>query len=131
MGVPSNRPTAPPSFNVQQFARDSDRRIAVDGPGLQEPEVLESHRRLSARPALEAPATDEAWSRQVRGALVVATPAEILCRLPLDHRAGFLLSQMDGATDLETLISIGPLPRADALRIVRELVEHGVVGFNP
>ncbi len=125
MGVPSDRPTVPPSFDFEEFARDSDSRVAAAMP-VAEPAEPESQVRLATRPAFGATVTDEAWARTARGALVVAMAPDVLCRLPLDHRAGFLLSQMDGATDLETLISIGPMPRAEALRILRDLFECGV-----
>ncbi len=130
MGVPSDRPTVPPSFDFEEFARDSDSRVAAAMP-VAEPAEPESQVRLATRPAFGATVTDEAWARTARGALVVAMAPDVLCRLPLDHRAGFLLSQMDGATDLETLISIGPMPRAEALRILRDLFECGVVDFKP
>jgi hypothetical protein len=77
-----------------------------------------------------AASTDEAWARAMPGVLVVVTPPERLKRLPLDHRAGFLLSRIDGATDLETLIEIAAMPRHEALRIVRDLFESGVVDFR-
>jgi hypothetical protein len=129
MGLPSDRPTLPPSFDLVEFARDSDSRVAAAAP-LPEPPVPESQVRLATRPAFGAAVTDEAWARTARGALVVTMAPDVLCRLPLDHRAGFLLSQMDGATDVETLISIGPIPRAEALRILRDLFECGVVDFK-
>jgi hypothetical protein len=131
MGVPSDRPTVPPSFDLVEFARDSDSRVAAGAP-VPEAEAAEpeSQVRLATRPAFGATVTDEAWARSARGALVVTMAPDVLCRLPLDHRAGFLLSQMDGATDLETLLSIGPMPRPEALRILRDLFECGVVDFK-
>jgi len=55
---------------------------------------------------------------------------DLLKRLPLDHRAGFLLSLMDGAMDLETMVEIAGMPREDVLRVVRDLYESGVVDFR-
>lgn len=132
VGASSNRPTVPPSFDFEEFARDSDNRIAAAAPQPEpeQPEEPDSQVRLATRPAFGATVTDEAWARSAKGALVVAMTPEVLCRLPLDHRAGFVLSQMDGATDLETLVSIGPLPRAEALRILRDLFECGVIDFK-
>jgi DNA-binding IclR family transcriptional regulator len=57
-------------------------------------------------------------------------PIEALKRLPLDHRAGYLLSRMDGMVDLETLVAIAALPRSEVLRMVRDLVDSGVVAFR-
>ena len=56
--------------------------------------------------------------------------ADELKRLPLDHRAGFLLSLMDGAMDLETLVEVAGMPQGEVLRLVRDLFESGVVDFR-
>jgi hypothetical protein len=53
-----------------------------------------------------------------------------LKRLPLDHRAGYLLSRMDGSIDLETLVEVASLSRREVLRMVRDLVDLGVVAFR-
>jgi hypothetical protein len=50
--------------------------------------------------------------------------------MPLDHRAGFLLSLMDGTVDLDTLIDVSGMPRDDVLSIVSELHEVGAVDFQ-
>jgi hypothetical protein len=58
--------------------------------------------------------------------IVVMTP-EQLDGLEIDHRAGFLLSLVDGASTLETILDMCGMPRLDALRILRELVQLGVI----
>jgi hypothetical protein len=58
--------------------------------------------------------------------IVVMTPAQ-LDGLEIDHRAGFLLSLVDGASTLETILDMCGMPRLDALRILRELVQLGVI----
>jgi response regulator RpfG family c-di-GMP phosphodiesterase len=45
----------------------------------------------------------------------------------LDHRAGFLLTFIDGVSPLEMLLDVTGLHRLDVLRIVDELVRAGVV----
>jgi hypothetical protein len=37
---------------------------------------------------------------------------------------------MDGAMDLETVIALSAMPRAEALRLARDLVESGIVAFR-
>jgi len=59
--------------------------------------------------------------------LVVAVSPEELKTLALDNVSGFLLSLMDGATDVETILDISGLPRLLALRHLRSLLERGVV----
>jgi hypothetical protein len=47
--------------------------------------------------------------------------------LALDHRAGFLLSRVDGDSSLDALLDVVGMPRVEALRIVAELVDAGVL----
>ena len=142
MSRKSDRPTVPPAFDVETFARESDRRIGVvkrvdpdpepwaqpAGPAAAEPPTSEI--RLATRPEMGAIVTDDAWARKMTGVPVVVMPVERLKRLPLDHRAGFLLSLMDGAIDLDTMVEIAGMDRSEVLRLVRDLFESGVVDFR-
>ena len=119
----SERPTVPPQFDVAKYAKDSDENIV----GVTLPR---SETRLSTRPSIGAVTTDEAWARSMTGAPVVVVSTAELIRLPLDHRAGFLLSRMDGFIDLDTLVEVSSMRRADALRLVRDLCESGIVEFR-
>lgn len=74
--------------------------------------------------------TDEAWAREMVGAPIVVMTAEMLRRLPLDHRAGFLLSLMDGTIDLATVIELSAMRKRDALRLARDMYEAGVIAFR-
>jgi tetratricopeptide (TPR) repeat protein len=53
-------------------------------------------------------------------------PEEIMW-LNLDHRAGFLLAQIDGAVDYENLFALSGLPRLDTARILAGLLLDGVI----
>ncbi len=53
-------------------------------------------------------------------------PEEVLW-LNLDHRAGFLLAQIDGTVDFETLFALAGLPRLDTARILAKLIGDGVI----
>jgi tetratricopeptide (TPR) repeat protein len=53
-------------------------------------------------------------------------PEEIMW-LNLDHRAGFLLAQIDGAVDFESIFALSGLPRLDTARILATLVQEGVI----
>jgi hypothetical protein len=61
---------------------------------------------------------------------VMVAPLDELEARSVDHRAGFLLSQVDGATNLETILDVSGMPPLDALRIVRELVRRGIVALR-
>lgn len=53
-------------------------------------------------------------------------PEEVMW-LNLDHRAGFLLSQIDGTVDYESLFALSGLPRLDTARILATLIGDGVI----
>jgi hypothetical protein len=122
----SERPTTPPSFDLVRYAKDSDSR-----PQPSESDAMpRSETRIVTRPTIWAVVTDETWARDLCGAPIVATSTDHLRRLPLDHRAGFLLSLMDGTMDLETVVELSAMPRTDALRIMRHLFDSGIIVFQ-
>jgi hypothetical protein len=49
--------------------------------------------------------------------------------LSLNHRAGFLLSLVDGMSTAEELLDISGMSRLEALRILSELLEQRIVAF--
>jgi len=53
-------------------------------------------------------------------------PDEIIW-LNLDHRAGFVLAQIDGSVTFEDLVAICGMSRLDTLRILAQLVGAGVI----
>lgn len=128
----SERPAASASFDDMEFERDSEVHVKAARP-QPESALLETPRseaRIAKRPRLDDETADDAWARGVTGEPVIAIADDLLRRLPLDHRAGFLLSLMDGTMDLETVLDVSAMPREDALRMVRSLFELGVVAFR-
>ncbi len=55
---------------------------------------------------------------------VLAVELERLKDQPLDNRAGFLLSQMDGLTSIDDLVALCGLPQLPALRLLVELLDR-------
>ncbi|HET8724088.1 MAG TPA: hypothetical protein VFM53_07750 [Anaeromyxobacteraceae bacterium] len=53
-------------------------------------------------------------------------PEEVMW-LNLDHRAGFLLAQIDGTVTYEDLFALSGLPHLDTARILASLVAEGVI----
>ena len=53
-------------------------------------------------------------------------PEEVMW-LNLDHRAGFLLAQIDGDISFEDLFALSGLPRLDTARILAALLQEGVI----
>lgn len=48
--------------------------------------------------------------------------------LNLNHRAGFILSQIDGSVSYEDLIALSGMPRLDTVRILADLISNNVIG---
>lgn len=61
---------------------------------------------------------------------VVIMTDENIQWLELDHRAGFILSLMDGYTTLEELLDIAGMPHNDVLRLVGMLLDKGVISVR-
>ncbi len=53
-------------------------------------------------------------------------PSEIMW-LTIDHRAGFVLSQIDGMVSYDELLALSSMPRFDTCRILHKLLEEGVI----
>ncbi|MEO6574914.1 MAG: hypothetical protein ABIP89_13805, partial [Polyangiaceae bacterium] len=47
--------------------------------------------------------------------------------LRLDHRAGFILSLIDGMSTVSTILDMCPLARAEALAVIFSLVEDRII----
>ena len=50
--------------------------------------------------------------------------------LNLNHRAGFILSQIDGAVTYEDIISLSGMPRLDTVEILSQLLKDRVIGVD-
>jgi hypothetical protein len=57
----------------------------------------------------------------------VSVESDRLRWLSLDHRAGFLLSLIDGSSSLEELLDISGMPRFEALKILCDLLDQDVI----
>ncbi|HEV8321792.1 MAG TPA: hypothetical protein VG389_09280 [Myxococcota bacterium] len=58
---------------------------------------------------------------------LVAIPQGEIVWLNLDHRAGFVLSQIDGETCFEDVIDMCAMPRLEVVRIFAELLAENVI----
>jgi hypothetical protein len=62
---------------------------------------------------------------------VVIMPPEEVRFLSLDHRSGFLLSCIDGRMSIEEVLDVSTMPEVDALRILFDLRQQGVIALDP
>jgi len=61
---------------------------------------------------------------------IVVVPRTQMRWLSIDHRAGFVLSLIDGSSTVETILDVSGMPKLDALRILYELVQQKIVAFK-
>jgi hypothetical protein len=57
----------------------------------------------------------------------VAIPRDQLRWLSIDHRAGFVLSLVDGVSSLEMILDVSGMPELDALRILADLAQQHII----
>lgn len=60
----------------------------------------------------------------------VAVPGDQIRWLSLDHRAGFVLSLIDGSSSVEEVLDISGMNRLDALRILYTLYDQRVIALS-
>ena len=61
---------------------------------------------------------------------VRACCAEELLTAPIDHRQGFVLSLVDGATTIESIVDASPQAMHQVLSTLTELLSLGLIGFR-
>lgn len=60
----------------------------------------------------------------------VMVPRDQLRWLTIDHRAGFVLSLIDGVSSLEMILDVSGMPELDALRILADLAQQRIISFR-
>lgn len=60
----------------------------------------------------------------------VIVPFTRLRELALDHRAGFVLSLVDGRTSVEAIVDMAGMKEQEALAILERLLEDGVLELH-
>lgn len=60
----------------------------------------------------------------------VIVPPHQLRWLCIDHRAGFVLSLVDGMSSVEMILDLSGMPQFDTLRIVYELFQQRIIAFQ-
>ena len=61
---------------------------------------------------------------------MVIVPRGQMRWLSMDHRAGFVLSLIDGTSSVDMILDMCGMPKLDALRILHELVQQKIVSFR-
>ncbi len=77
----------------------------------------------------QAPVPDfaESLAQRVPVQVLGADEARVL---PMDHRAGFILSLVDGDSGVETIVDVSGMPREDVLHILQQLLDAGLIAMQ-
>ena len=59
--------------------------------------------------------------------IVIST--EDLGQKEIGPQEGFMLSRINGEWDLQSILSICPFREADSLRMIKNLLDKGIIGF--
>jgi len=103
--------------------------VVADAILEQEPDDLEAARfAQSCRDVLTQMYTARVGALDASVRVVI--PPDQIRWLSLDHRAGFLLSLVDGASTVEEILDICGMPRLDALRLLFMLLEERVIAVE-
>jgi hypothetical protein len=60
----------------------------------------------------------------------VVIPFEELGTVHLTPQEGFILSRLDGIWDVRSIVSITPIKEVEALRLLKRLIDRGIVGLK-
>ena len=83
-----------------------------------------------------APDSEEAasgvFARRLRPDMVprIALPKNELMAAPLDHRAGFIVSLVDGVQSVEMILDVCAMRRIEAIKILGDLAAMGVIALD-
>jgi len=95
----------------------------------QEPKNTAAHRlREEAEKKFVAQAFQNGFSPRSVARIIVAP--ENLEHERLGPREGFVLSRINGESDIESILSICPFREADSLRMIKKLLESGIIGIK-
>ena len=110
-------------MNAKRLFEDDDDLFA--DPTDQRPSHIELRVERPEEPTTqrEIPVADDLFARIPR---LVVSEAE-LTHLPLDHREGFVLSEVDGVSSIETILDVCPMPSDEVLEILVSLLERGIL----
>jgi hypothetical protein len=126
---PIDRPTVQPPFDPEKYAKDSESQMrALSGMHDDESGIVP----VGARTVAELDEPDAHTPAQAVPILMAAIPVlavstSELARLALDHRAGFIVSLVDGVSEVEMILDVSAMPADDALAILADLVARGII----
>jgi len=100
----------------------------IHGALEQEPKNSDTHR---LREEAEKKFIEQVYRNSLspRGIAKILISREKLEQERLGPQEGFLLSRVNGESDVESILSICPFREADSLRMIKKLADSGIIGF--
>jgi len=99
-----------------------------DRPELSANEVVRESRRLKDQIEDRLQKVYEAKGGAFDRRPAILVGEEQLIWMNMNHRVGYILSQVDGNVTYDDLVSLSGMPRIDTLRILVRLIDEGVIG---
>ena len=133
MAAGADRPTLHPGFDMEQYARESDRRMrTADSPsGLQR--VDEDTMHVEAREDVDDEDTAHVYWACLGGAgsiPALVRPIGDLVGMPRAPAEGLVMSYLDGKRTVGQVIEASGLPTLVALSVLHGLLERGVISVR-
>jgi hypothetical protein len=131
-----DRTTLLPSFDMREYARESDENIRIEEEAPTRPRASLDSAVYDVSPSVEATeavtdaeAREIFWARLGDGGQVpvLARPIEELLYEPRGAGEGFVLSAIDGNGTIQSLVATCGAPTVTILRALCELVDRGAV----
>ncbi len=63
----------------------------------------------------------------LEGVPFLSIEPSILCAMHLDHRAGFVLSHVDGISSVQAILDVSGMRRLETVGILHRLIEQGII----
>lgn len=128
--APSNFSTQPPNFSTKPSSTFSTKSPLITNL----PPVAATKPPVAASAPPVAASTPPATEAELLARLGPLTSVPVLVgtmsKLNLDHRAGFLLSFIDGRSTLEDILDACGLPRIEALRTLDDLLQRRAIAMR-
>lgn len=127
-------------YSISQLLQDARQKMekgryeeALDLLREIEPQAEEYHSEIgSLIDQAEKDTIRELYSKHVPAHKVphVMIPFEELGTVQMSPQEGFILSRLDGIWDVRSIVSITPLKEVEALRLLKRLIDRGIVGLK-
>jgi hypothetical protein len=114
----------------RKFEKDPEAALLIIQKALeQQPNNAEAQAlRIAAEEKFVRHVYETEFSAQAVPELRVA-PSDITTQ-QIDPQEGFVLSRINGSWDIQSILSICPFREADCLRMIRKLLERGIIGLS-